>query len=124
MNRQEIVCIVCPNSCVMQVDSSSDALSVTGNKCKRGTEFAENEIKNPVRMLCTTVRTSLPGCPVLPVRLSAEIPKGRIFEAMASINAVTVNDPVRCGDVVLADLLGLGIDVLASADCTFCPNSL
>ena len=50
MNQREIVCIVCPNSCVMQVDTQTSPISISGNKCSKGKEFAEKEITNPVRI--------------------------------------------------------------------------
>lgn len=118
-NKKEIVCITCPNSCVMEVllDEAGQVAEVSGNTCRRGIDFAKSEIAHPVRTLCTSVRTSLPGCPVLPVRVAGELPKERIFDAMAEINRVVVDAPVALGDVVLKDLLGLGVDVIATSDC-------
>ena len=116
MNQREIVCIVCPNSCVMQVDTQTSPISVSGNKCSKGKEFAEKEITNPVRMLCTTAGTVSKSCPVLPVRLSVEIPKDKLFEAMEEINKITVSQSVNCGDVISENILGLGADLIATAD--------
>lgn len=55
---KELVCIVCPRSCRMTITSEGDELVVTGNTCKRGKEFAINEMTDPRRTVCTTVRTS------------------------------------------------------------------
>lgn len=118
MMGKEIVCIVCPNSCVMHVERSDNCIKVSGNKCPKGKSFAENELTAPVRMLCTTVPTAFKGQPVLSVRLSAEIPKDMLFEAMKEINKISVASPVKCGDVILKNLLGLGADVLATSDLT------
>lgn len=112
----ELVCIVCPRGCTLQVEGEGDALQVTGNGCKRGADFARSELTAPKRTLCTTVRTAFPDVPVLPVRVSAEIPKNQIFPVMEAINAVTLETPVAMGGVILEDVLGLGVDVVAASD--------
>ena len=111
----ELVCIVCPRGCTLQVEGEGEALQVTGNGCKRGADFARSESTAPMRTLCTTVRTAFPDVPVLPVKLSAEIPKETIFPVMEAINAVTLETPVAMGGVILENVLGLGVDVIAAS---------
>ena len=111
----ELVCIVCPRGCTLRVEGEGETLQVTGNGCKRGADFARSELTAPKRTLCTTVRTVFPGVPVLPVRVSAEIPKEKIFPVMEAINAVTLETPVPMGGVILEDVLGLGVDVVAAS---------
>ena len=115
--EKEMICIVCPNGCRMtaQTDEQDD-IEVTGNKCVRGKEFAMKEMTNPVRSLSTTVRTDSPELPVLPVRLSAEIPKARIFDVMKEINNIRVTGAVKQGTVLARNLLGTGADLVATAD--------
>ena len=43
-------------------------------------------------------------------------PKELMLRAARALDAVTVTAPVRCGDVVLSDLLGTGVDVVATKD--------
>ena len=69
----------------------------------------------PKRTICSTVRTAFPDAPVLPVRVSADIPKDRIFDVMDAIRAVTVTERIARGDVVIPDVLGLGVDVIATS---------
>ena len=116
--KREIVCITCPNSCVMEVtlDEAGQVTDVSGNKCVRGADFAKSEVAHPVRTLCTTVRTIYRDCPVLPVRVNGSVPKERIREAMNAINQVTVDRPVAIGDVILSNLLELGVDVIATSN--------
>lgn len=111
----ELVCIVCPRGCTLRVEEEGETLQVTGNGCKRGADFARSELTAPMRTLCTTVRTAFPDVPVLPVRLSAEIPKGQIFPVMEAINAVTVDQPVDMGGVILNNVLGLDVDLVAAS---------
>jgi len=113
-----ILCIVCPNGCRLSAEKSAEGsgYAISGNKCKRGIDFAIAEITNPMRTLTTTVRTSFPGVPVLPVRTAGEIPKGKIREAMNCINVITVNWPLGIGEIVAENIPGLGVDIIATSD--------
>lgn len=113
---REMTCIVCPNGCKLTVDDSKEEIQVTGNLCKRGYAFAVTELTHPMRTICSTVRTAFPETPVVPVRVSAEIPKERIFDVMREINQVYVTERVGNGDVVIPDVLGLGVDVIVTSD--------
>ena len=116
MLPREILCIACPNGCRLSVEGDADNLIVSGNQCKRGVDFAKAEITNPTRTLTTTVRSSFPGYPVLPVRTAGEIPKGKIREVMQYINTVTVNQPIGIGDTVVENVIGLGVNVIATSN--------
>lgn len=111
----ELVCIVCPQGCTLRAERDGDAIRVTGNSCKRGEDFACTELTAPKRTLCSTVRTAFPDVPVLPVKLSAEIPKEQIFPVMDAINAVTLEKRVPMGGVIVENVLGLGVDVVAAS---------
>lgn len=113
---REMVCIVCPRGCTMKLEGSGESLTVTGNFCKRGAQFAVSEMTAPTRTICTTVRTVFPSVPVLPVRVSAEIPKDKIFEVMRAVNEAVVETPVRRGEAVIQNVLGLGVDIIATSD--------
>lgn len=111
---KELVCIVCPNGCTLKVDENT--LEVVGNICVRGKEFAIAELTNPTRTITTTVKTAFKEIPVLPVRVSAEIPKNRIFDVMNEINKVTVTKIVGLGDIIIGNVLGLNVDVIATSN--------
>lgn len=112
---KELVCIVCPRGCTMTLEGEGKDVKVSGNSCKRGAEFAVSEMTEPKRTICTTVRTAFPDVPVLPVRVSKEIPKDKIFDVMAQINKVTVKERVKRGDTIIKDVLGLGADIIATS---------
>ncbi|MGN0984457.1 MAG: DUF1667 domain-containing protein [Gemmiger sp.] len=42
------------------------------------------------------------------------MPKGKIFDVMAEIRAVTIPAPVALGQVILADAAHTGVDVIAT----------
>jgi CxxC motif-containing protein len=47
------------------------------------------------------------------VRTSAPIPKPKLMEAMAIVNTLTAAAPVKVGDVIAADFIEKGIDLIA-----------
>ncbi|MBQ8082839.1 MAG: DUF1667 domain-containing protein [Clostridia bacterium] len=116
MTEQTIVCITCPRGCTMNVKQDGDEITVTGNSCKRGEVFAVNELTHPMRTICSTVSTAFPESPVLPCRVSTDIPKEMIFDVMKEINKVVVKERIGRGDVIIPDVLGTGADVIATSD--------
>ena len=109
---KELICIVCPNGCHLKVDEQN-GYAVTGNKCDRGVEYGKAELCNPVRVVTSTVCLDSKVSRRLPVKTNGAIPKGFIFEAMEVINALCVKAPVKTGDVLVEDLLGTGVSVVA-----------
>lgn len=112
---KKLVCIVCPNSCELEITQNENGISVSGNKCKRGITFATDEMTAPKRTISSVVKTAFDAVPVLPVRVSAEIPKEKIFDVMNEINHVTVNKRLKRGDAVIKNVLSLGVDVIATS---------
>lgn len=113
---KQLVCIGCPRGCRLTVEENSGEFIVTGNTCPRGKAFAISEMTEPKRTICSTVKTVFPGCPVLPVRVSDDIPKDRIFDVMREINAVVLTVRIGRGDVIIENVLGLGVDVISTSD--------
>ncbi|MEG0540692.1 MAG: DUF1667 domain-containing protein [Angelakisella sp.] len=113
MTKAEYTCIVCPVSCRVTVTESPDGLQVTGNQCKRGEKHAKAEHTQPLRMLTSTVKVSGGRLPRLPVISTAEIPKAKMQACLAQLYAVTVTAPVKCGQVILANVGSTGVDIVA-----------
>ena len=109
--KKELICISCPLGCHLTVDAENK--TVTGNTCKRGEVYGLNEVINPVRVITSTVKIEGARLPVLPVKTNGDIPKNMNFEAMKIINSVTCTAPIKVGDVIIKDILGTGIDVVA-----------
>ncbi len=112
---KELVCIGCPRGCHLKVDEEND-YKVTGNSCPIGAEYGKNELKNPTRILTTTVSITGAMHNRLPVKTARPIPKGLLFEAMECLKKVEVASPVRMGQVIVPDLLNTGVDVIASKE--------
>lgn len=109
-----MTCIECPQGCSLETEhDGSTVIGVTGHKCRRGGLYARQEIEAPMRTLTTSLLTRGLDPKMLPVRTSKPIPKEKLFEAMAAVRLLVVTSPVKAGDVVAADFLGLGADLLA-----------
>lgn len=114
--KVKILCITCPKGCSLEVTKEGETIVEIKPGCKRGHEYAERELKDPRRMVATTVRVQRGVHPLLPVYTSAPFPKGRIQELMAFLRQVEVNPPVKMGEVVIKNALDSGIDIIASRD--------
>lgn len=115
-NIKNLTCIVCPVGCQLEVETDGDGkiVSISGNTCKRGADYARTELTDPRRTLTTTVRISGSAADrFLPVRTSSPIPKPKLFEAMELVNKLTVSAPVKTGDAVCKDFIEKGIDLIA-----------
>lgn len=111
---KEFTCIVCPNGCHLSINE--ETLEVSGNKCKRGEEFAKQELTHPERTICSTVRTIFSDCPVLPCKVSNVIPKDKIFDVMKEINKVVLDKRIGRGEVIIKNVLGLGVDIISTSN--------
>lgn len=107
-------CIICPIGCRLKVlVRDSSLISIDGNRCPRGTVYAQNEI-NPKRTLITVVNVKGGNLPVVSVKSSEPIPKSLIPKAMEVLSKITIQAPIKIGDIVAQNLLGLGVDIVAT----------
>jgi len=113
---KQITCITCPIGCRISIDVMEDGYVFSGNKCAKGKDFAKTEMTSPVRSLTTTVRTVFPGAPVLPVRTNGEVPKEKIKEIIRELSGIIITGKIEIGEIVAADILGTGCDIIASSD--------
>ena len=112
--EQTITCISCPVGCRMTVRVEDGAfVSVTGNTCKRGEVYARQECVAPERMVTAVIPVEGSAVP-LSVKTRTPIPKAKIKDCMAALSGVKLSAPVAMGDVVLADVCGTGVDVIAT----------
>jgi len=103
--------------CTLDVTVDGETVvDVSGNTCKRGTEYAQAEISDPRRMVASTVKVQGGIHPLVPVYTETAFPKPRIFNLLAQLREVELKAPVAAGQIVLKDVLGTGVDVLASRD--------
>ncbi len=115
MENRQITCVVCPKGCSIKVCIENGGISaITGSGCERGVEYAGAECTNPVRTLTTTARVEGGRHPIVPVKSDRPLPKGLLRDAVREINKYTVKAPVKAGDVVIANILGTGVNIIAT----------
>ena len=111
----KMICINCPKGCEMDVVVNGDDVSVTGNSCPKGETYAKSEVTNPTRMVTGLVRVAGMRKP-LPVKTKNAISKSKIDATLFAMHQATVQLPVRIGDVVIPNVAGTGVDVVATAN--------
>lgn len=110
-------CIMCPMGCELTVTiENGNVTGVTGNTCPRGPVYAKDEVTAPKRMLTSTVVIEGGMLPLLPVVSASVLPKGSILECASYLRGVKAKAPVKTGDVIVKNILGLGVDIIASRD--------
>lgn len=114
-NRHRFVCISCPLSCPLElVEEDGEVLEVSGNECKIGQKYAQEEFTDPRRMVTTTVKTRGGALPLLPVVSAGPIPKKMVKEAVRVLSGLVVDAPIEDHQVIHADILGTGVDIISS----------
>ena len=110
-----LTCVLCPVGCELEVsgDGSSD-VQVIGNQCDKGIPFAVEEVLRPMRNLATSVPVRGTAATMVSVRLSGPVPREMLFPILAEIAKLRPELPVRRGQVLIADVLGAGVDVIAT----------
>lgn len=115
---KNLTCIECPRSCALAVDiENCRVVKVSGEKCPKGRDYAVSEVENPRRILTSTVRARGLNLKMVPVRTDRPIPKDRILEAAAEVRKIKLESPIKAGDVIVNNFLGLGVNMLATRDC-------
>jgi CxxC motif-containing protein len=110
----EIICVACPKGCRLVVQREGGEILVSQEGCKRGREYAVGEITDPRRMVASTVRVTGAVHPLVPVYTAAPFPKGHIRDLLDLLRNVKLHAPVHMDQVIMRDVLGTGIDVIAS----------
>jgi CxxC motif-containing protein len=113
--KKEIICTVCPHGCHILVEGEGDSISsINGYGCKRGLTYASTEFSHPVRILTTTVLVDDGN--LLPVRSAAPIPKELMLSCMDRIRNTKVTLPVRMHQVIVPNIVGTGVNIIATKD--------
>lgn len=117
MNERELICIGCPMGCPIVVKmEDGKVVSVTGNTCPRGDAYARKEVTDPTRIVTTTVRVADGKVPMINVKTEYDIPKDKIFDCIVALRGVTIKAPVQIGDIVLENVAGTGVNIVAAVN--------
>ena len=110
-----LTCVLCPVGCELEVrQDEAGEIDVQGNQCDKGVPFAVEEILHPKRNLATSVPVRGTAAKMVSVRLSGPVPREKLFPILAEIARLRPEAPVRRGQVLIADFLGTGADVIAT----------
>lgn len=113
---EKVICTTCPKGCTLEVTRDGKTVISILNGCKRGHEYAKQELTDPRRMVASTVRIHGGLHPLIPVYTSAPFPKPRIPELLKLLRDVEVAAPVTLDQTIIADALGTGISIHASRE--------
>ena len=110
---KEIICIVCPKGCLLTVEDSKNH-EVSGHFCPRGEKYGIEELKNPMRVVTSTVILTGAIHPRCPVKTTKPIPKSLIFDAMRLLDKVELSAPVKEGAVVVQNICGTKVNFVTT----------
>ncbi len=116
MEKRELICIGCPLGCMLTVEMNGDeVVNVTGNTCPKGKIYAEKEVTNPTRIVTSTVKVINGDRVIVSCKTKSDIPKGMIFDVARALKDVVVEAPVTIGDVLVEDVAGTGVAIVATS---------
>lgn len=120
MSERELTCVVCPNGCPIIVDVDDDetpiVTRVRGNTCKRGEQWARQEVENPLRTIASSIPVRGGMLPLASVRTNRPIPLAKIPTVMEEIRRITLEAPVRIGDVAIHRPAGCDTDIVVTRE--------
>jgi len=115
IEKRHFTCVTCPVGCEVDVEvQDGNIISLTGNRCDKVKEFVLQELKEPVRVLTTTVRIKGAEYAMLPVRTDKAIPKRLFSQAMEELANIDLQAPVYISDVIIKDIAGSGANIVAT----------
>ncbi len=119
MKKVNLICIGCPLGCPLTVEMEGrEVVSVTGNTCKNGDKYARKELTDPTRIVTSTVRVTGGHLPMVSVKTASDIPKNKIFDCIKALKFVEIPAPVNIGQVIVPDVAGTGVAVIATRNIT------
>lgn len=117
IETKELICINCPLGCMLTaVRDEAGQVTVTGHTCPRGEAYGKNELTDPRRVVTSIVRIKGRQNQVVSVKTAEAIPKDKIQECMKEIKKIEVDIPVKIGDIVIEDVAGTGVAVVATRE--------
>ena len=122
METKELTCIGCPMGCQLTVElENGSVVSVKGNTCKIGENYARREVVNPMRIVTSSVPVRLHAddvpdqhCARISVKTASEVPKAKIMDVMAEIQRTYATAPIKIGDIIVHNIADTGVDLIAT----------
>jgi CxxC motif-containing protein len=114
-SERHLVCIACPVGCRLAIrQEEGGEIRVSGNQCEKGDTYGREELLAPRRVVTATVRLTASALRRLPVKTHLPLPREHIAALLAEASRLAVRAPVARGQVLLADFLATGVDLVAT----------
>ena len=114
MKKHNLVCILCPKGCSLTAVYEGGEWIVNGNSCKRGHEYAIQEMICPKRTVTSSVWVDKGDYKLLSVKTDRTIPREKIDQVLAQLAKVHVLAPIDAGDVIIENVAGTGANIVAT----------
>ena len=113
--QTSFTCVSCPLGCVLEValDETGAVSDVSGHTCNRGLDYARQEAVDPRRNISAVVMAKGSLEP-LSVKTAEPVSKAKIAAVMDEVRRIDVAVPVHEGDVLIADVAGTGVAIVAT----------
>lgn len=113
--KRELTCIGCPMGCQICVTLQDGVVTeVSGNNCKVGETYARGEVTNPRRTVTSIMKVIGGELPVVSVKTKDTVPKEKMFVVMEEIGEMSVTAPIAIGQVLIENVAGTGVAVVAT----------
>ena len=114
MKEKTITCIGCPMGCQVMVElAQGEIVEIKNFKCKKGKDYARDEMTSPTRMVTSVLPIKNSKEP-LTVKTQRFIPKSMVFDCLKEIRKIKVSLPIAIGDVMIKGVCGTDVDVVAT----------
>lgn len=111
--RKKFICIICPKCCELETDGSE----VSGARCKKGEEFARQEVILPLRVITTTIRyETKEGIQMVPVKTASPVPLSQITGIMQHIKQVQLSEIPPIGSRITVSGTSEPIDLIVTGE--------
>lgn len=114
---KELICISCPVGCLLKADFVGESdIKITGNSCNIGINYGINELKDPRRVVTSSVAIKNgQQTHMISLKTNGDIPKNRIFDVLAEMKKLQLSpQEATLGNVVIANVLDLGTDIVVT----------
>jgi len=116
---RKVICVLCPRGCTIlsAIGSNGQAAVLevlSGEPCPRGIEYAKEEMITPMRTVTTTMEIIGGAVPLVSVRTTGSVPLEKTRAVVHAVSLRSAAAPVKCGQVLISDVLGLGVDIIAT----------
>ena len=114
--KRDMICIICPRGCSLCAEIQDNQVTVSGNACPKGQEYAIAECINPVRTVTATVRVSNRHNTMVSVKTASPIAKDKMMDVMAALRRIQIQAPVQIGDMIANNICDTHIIATKAVD--------